>query len=55
MQFIITVPATVELTIEIDAQNKKDALKLFNKGEFKIINEDVYDHDFDYIESLNEV
>ena len=55
MQFTITVPATVELTIEIDAPNKKEALKLFNEGEFKVIEEDVYDYDFDYIEDLNEV
>ena len=43
MKLSFIVPATVEMTIEVDAKTKKEAIRKFNEGEFKIINEDVYD------------
>lgn len=50
MKFTITVPAAVEMVIEIKADNIIEARKLWDQGEFDVISEDIYDHDFDYVE-----
>ena len=50
MKFTITVPATVEMVIEIKADNIIEARKLWDLGEFDVVSEEIYDHDFDYVE-----
>jgi hypothetical protein len=55
MKFTITVPATVEMVIEVNANTLTEAQKLWNEGEFNIVSEEIYDHDFDYVEKLTEV
>jgi hypothetical protein len=55
MKFTITVPATVEMVIEVNANTLTKAQKLWNEGEFNIVSEEIYDHDFNYVEKLTEV
>ena len=55
MKFTIIVPATVEMVIEVNANTLTEAQKLWNEGEFNIVSEEIYDHDFDYVEKLTEV
>jgi hypothetical protein len=48
MKFTIHVPATVEMVIEVKAENIFEARELWNQGEFEIISENTYDHDYDW-------
>lgn len=50
MKFTITVPAMVEMVIEIKAENIFEARELWNQGEFEIISEEIYDQDYDWVE-----
>jgi hypothetical protein len=50
MKFTITVPAAVEMVIEIKADNIIEARKLWDQGEFDVVSEEIYDHDFDDVE-----
>jgi len=50
MKFTITVPASVEMVIEIEASNIIEARDLWSQGQFNVISEEIYDHDFDYVE-----
>lgn len=50
MKFTITVPATVEMVIEIKANTLAEAQDLWSQGEFEVMSEETYDHDFDYVE-----
>jgi len=50
MKFTITVPATVEMVIEIKANNIFEAREMWSQGEFEVVSEETYDHDFDYVE-----
>ena len=50
MKFTITVPASVEMVIEIKADNIIEARKLWDQGEFDVVSEETYDHDFDDVE-----
>ena len=54
MKFIISVPAIVNLVLEIDAKTKSDALELFHKGEFDIFEKNIVELDFDCVENLFE-
>jgi hypothetical protein len=49
MKFTIHVPATVEMVIEVKAENIFEARELWNQGEFEIVSENIYDHDFDWV------
>lgn len=55
MKLEFTVPATVVMTIEVDAKTKDEAIRKFNEGEFEIVNEDVYDWDTYDIEEFEVV
>jgi hypothetical protein len=50
MKFTITVPATVEMVIEIKANNIFEAREMWSQGEFEVVSEEIYDHDFDDVE-----
>jgi hypothetical protein len=50
MKFTIHVPATVEMIIEVKAENIFEARELWNQGEFEIVSEETYDHDYDWVE-----
>ena len=50
MKFTITVPATVEMVIEIKANNIFEAKEMWSQGEFEVVSEEVYDPDFDDVE-----
>jgi hypothetical protein len=50
MKFTIHVPATVEMVIEVKAENIFEARELWDQGDFEIVSENTYDHDFDWVE-----
>ncbi len=55
MKLMFTVPAAVEITIEVDAKTKEEAIQKFYEAEFEIVSEEVYDWDYSDVEEFEVV
>lgn len=55
MKVTFTVPATVQMVLDIDVNNIDDALETILEGEYDILSSEVLDWDYSEIEDIEEV